>query len=142
MKRKGYLYDNICKIENIQNAFNEVCRNTKNKRRVETCKEYKCLYISKIHNILKNKQYSPGPTNVFIIYEPKERKIVSQNMQEYMHLFHNNYKNSPLYNILNYLGEFFLCFLPLLKYSYLKFLVLADPEACYSTIFLFYFMLI
>ena len=45
MKRKSNLYENIYKIENIQSAFNEVCRNTKNKRKVELFKEYRCLYI-------------------------------------------------------------------------------------------------
>lgn len=29
---------------------------------------------------MKNKNYKPGPCNVFTIYEPKERRIVSQNM--------------------------------------------------------------
>lgn len=80
MKRKGNLYKDIYDINNIMTVYNEVCRNTKNKRRVNTYKEYKCLYISKIHNVLKNKEYVVGPYNVFTIYEPKERRIVSQNM--------------------------------------------------------------
>lgn len=82
MKRKGYLYKNICNINNIQNAFNEVCKNTKNKHRVENLKQYKSIYISRIHNILINKSYTVGPYNKFIIYEPKKREIVSQNMQD------------------------------------------------------------
>lgn len=82
MKRKGNLYPEIYKFEHIVNAFNEVCRNTKNKRKVEYFKEYKCTYISRIYNILKSKSYVPGPYNVFTIYEPKERRIVSQNMQD------------------------------------------------------------
>ena len=48
MKRKNNLYENICVIKHIEEAFNEVCRNTKNKRKVELFKEYKCLYISRI----------------------------------------------------------------------------------------------
>ena len=48
MKRIGYLYNNIYDIKNIQSAFNEVCKNTKNKRKVETFKEYKCTYITRI----------------------------------------------------------------------------------------------
>ena len=80
MKRKGNLYEDIYDINNIMMVYNEVCRNTKNKRRVNTYKEYKCLYISKIHNVLKNREYTVGPYNVFTIYEPKERRIVSQNM--------------------------------------------------------------
>lgn len=82
MKRKGNLYQNICNFDNILNAYNEVCRNTKNKSRVANLKEYKSIYISRIHNILLNKDYVVGPYNTFTIYEPKERKIVSQNVQD------------------------------------------------------------
>lgn len=80
MKRKNNLYSNICDLNNIMKAFDEVCRNTRNKRKVNTFKEYKCIYISRIYNILINKQYKVGPYNVFTIYEPKKRRIVSQNM--------------------------------------------------------------
>ena len=38
MKRMNNLYENICEFSNIENAFNEVCRNTKNKRKVENLK--------------------------------------------------------------------------------------------------------
>ena len=82
MKRKGYLYQNIYKFDNIVKAYNEVCKITKNKRKVEYFKEYKCLYISRIHDILKNRAYKVGKYNVFTIFEPKERRIVSQNMQD------------------------------------------------------------
>ena len=82
MKRMGNLYPEIYKFENIISAFNEVCRNTKNKRKVEFFREYKCTYISRIYHILKSKSYIPGPYNVFTIYEPKERRIVSQCMQD------------------------------------------------------------
>ena len=82
MKRKRDLYKEIYKFENIKNAFDEVCRNTKNKRKVAKFKEYKCIYISRIYNILQTKSYIPSPYNTFTIYEPKERKIVSQNMQD------------------------------------------------------------
>lgn len=82
MKRIGNLYQNIYKIENIQDAYNEVCRNTKNKRKVNAFKQYKCIYISRIYNTLKDKKYTPGICNIFTIYEPKKRRIVSQNMQD------------------------------------------------------------
>ena len=82
MKRKGNLYQEIYKFENIENAYNEVCRNTKNKRKVASFKAYKCIYISRIYRILKAKKYKPAPCNIFTIYEPKKRRIVSQNMQD------------------------------------------------------------
>lgn len=80
MKRKGYLYENIYKFDNIVDAYKEVCRNTKNRNKVLRFLEYKCVYITRIHNILESRSYKPGPTNVFTIHEPKERRIVSQNM--------------------------------------------------------------
>ena len=82
MKRKNNLYKEIYKIENIINAYNEVCKNTKNKNKVHRLKEYKCTYISKIQNILINKKYVVGKYNIFTIYEPKKRIIVSQNLQD------------------------------------------------------------
>lgn len=82
MKRMGNLYKNIYKIENIISAYKEVCKNTRNKRKVANLREYKSVYISRIHNILENKQYVVGPYNHFTIYEPKERNIVSQNVQD------------------------------------------------------------
>lgn len=82
MKRKNNLYDNMCNMKNIMSAFDEVCKNTKNKRKVKAYKEYKCVYISRIYKILESKEYKVGPYIVFTIYEPKERRIVSQNLQD------------------------------------------------------------
>lgn len=82
MKRKKNLYQNLYNMDNILSAYNEVCKNTKNKKKVSNYKQYKCVYISRIHNTLKNKTYKVGPYNVFKIYEPKERRIVSQNMHD------------------------------------------------------------
>lgn len=72
----------MCNMKNIMDAFDEVCKNTKNKRKVKAYKEYKCVYISRIYKILIDKDYKVGPYTVFTIYEPKERRIVSQNLQD------------------------------------------------------------
>ena len=82
MKRKSNLYQNTYKMENILSAFNEVCSNTKNKRKVANYKQYKCIYISRIYNTLKSKNYEVGPYTIFTIYEPKERRIVSQSIHD------------------------------------------------------------
>ena len=82
MKRKTDLYKDICKIENIISSYKEVRKNTRNKRRVESMKEYKALYISRVYNDLINHRYVPGSYNKFIIYEPKKRLIVSQNIHD------------------------------------------------------------
>lgn len=82
MKRKNNLYQEICKMENIISAFDEVCKNVKNKSKVQNYKQYKCIYISRIYNILNSKTYEVGKYNVFTIYDPKQRRIVSQNIQD------------------------------------------------------------
>lgn len=82
MKRKGYLYEEIYKFENIVSAFNEICRNTKNKRKVNKFRDFKCLNIARIYGILKNRKYEVGPYIVFEITEPKPRTIVSQQMTD------------------------------------------------------------
>lgn len=82
MKRKNNLYKDIYNIENIQKSYKEVCQNTRNQRRVLNLKEYKNVYISRIHQILVNKKYVVGPYNHFVIYEPKRREIVSQNVYD------------------------------------------------------------
>ena len=82
MKKYNNLYDNIYKLENIIYCFNEICKNTRNKKRVAEFKSLKCVYISRVYNDLKNKTYEPGKFNVFYIYDPKKRRIVSQNMYD------------------------------------------------------------
>ena len=82
MKRIGNLYENIYKLENIIETFDEICKNIKNKEKANRYKEYKCIYVSRIHDILKEKKYVVGPYNIFYIYEPKKRRIVSQNIQD------------------------------------------------------------
>ena len=82
MKRKNNLYENTYKMKNILKTYNKVCRNTKNERKVRNYREYKCIYISRIYETLKNRTYEVGPYNVFTIYEPKERRIVSQGLHD------------------------------------------------------------
>lgn len=80
MKRYKSLYKNICNLDNIESAFHEVRKNTRNERRVFNMKQYKSYYISSVYNMLINHSYKVGKYNKFTIYEPKERVIVSQNI--------------------------------------------------------------
>ena len=59
MKRKGILYPEIYNLKNIFYVFNEICRNTRNKRKVARFKEYKSIYISRVYNTLISKTYKP-----------------------------------------------------------------------------------
>ena len=76
MKRIGNLYENIYDMDNIEKAYKEVCKNTRNERKVFNMKQYKAIYISRIYEILKNREYKVGPYNRFVVYEPKKRQIV------------------------------------------------------------------
>ena len=80
MKRYNNLYKNVYDIKNIINAYNEVCKNTKNKRKVEYLKEYKSTIIATIYKTLIEKNYKSKEYTKFIIYETKKREIVSQNV--------------------------------------------------------------
>ena len=82
MRRKNNLYKNIYKFENIMKCFDEICRNTKNKNKVNNFINYKAIYISRAYHDLKNKTYQVGKYNVFYIYDSKKRRIVSQNMYD------------------------------------------------------------
>lgn len=80
MRRKNHLYENTYKIENIEKVFSEITKNTKNKAKVQRFRDYKCINITRIHDVLEKREYIPGPYNRFVIYEPKKRNIVSQGM--------------------------------------------------------------
>ena len=80
MKRYTNLYKNIYDLNNIEASFKEVRKNTRNERRVYNMKQYKAYYISQVYNMLSTHSYKVGRYNKFIIHEPKERQIVSQNV--------------------------------------------------------------
>ncbi len=82
MKRYSNLYQNICEVKNIEQAFKEVRKNTRNERRVYNMKQYKAYYISEVYQMLCNHNYTVGKYHKFIIYEPKERVIVSQDIPD------------------------------------------------------------
>lgn len=82
MKRFNNLYENIYKTENIKACYYEVMRNTKNKRQVYKLQNNAENVIRTIYEELKDERYVVGKYNVFIIYEPKQRTIVSQGMKD------------------------------------------------------------
>ena len=80
MKKTNNLYNNMYKYKNIKVAFDEVCRNTANKKRVLIMKNNESNIITKVHDILIERKYKPGECNIFKIDDPKPRTIVSQKM--------------------------------------------------------------
>lgn len=82
MKRVGYIYSKLYNIDNIFGTYKEVMKTTKNKNYIVLFDRYKCIYINKIYNDLYNKTYVPGSLREVTIYEPKERKIVVQDIYD------------------------------------------------------------
>lgn len=82
MKRFSNLYENLYKPENIRACYYEVIRNTKNKRQVYQLQKNAGRVIKSIYEDLKNEKYVVGKYNIFVIYEPKQRTIVSQGMKD------------------------------------------------------------
>lgn len=82
MKRLDNLYEKICDIDNINYIYHEISKKINNKTKLEHLKEYRCFYIAKIYNMLKSEKYLVSPYNVFTIYEPKKRRIVSLSLQD------------------------------------------------------------
>ena len=82
MKRFSNLYENTYKPENIRACYYEVIHNTRNKRQVHQLQKNADKVLHSIYEELKNEKYVVGKYNIFVIYEPKQRVIVSQGMKD------------------------------------------------------------
>lgn len=82
MKRVGNIYYKLCDVENIISAYKEVMRTTKNKNKVTLFDRYRCINIKRIYSDMLNKTYTPTPLRETIIFEPKQRTIVVQEIYD------------------------------------------------------------
>ena len=80
MKRKNNLYQNICSLENIIKEAKTI--KIKNKSKKEKFNDYFSINVISIYNELNTKTYKVGKYNIFKIYEPKERVIMSLNIKD------------------------------------------------------------
>ena len=80
MKRVSNIYSNLYDLNNIINVYNKIKCNTKNKYKIEQFEDYFCINIVNIYNVLKYNKYEVGKYNLFIIYEPKQRLILNQDI--------------------------------------------------------------
>lgn len=80
MKRINNLYQNICSLENIIKESKNI--KVKNKKKLEKFNDYYSINIISIYNELNTKTYRVGKYNIFKIYEPKERIIMSLNIKD------------------------------------------------------------
>ena len=75
MKRKGYLFENLCSFENLYEAFKKAFRGTG--RTEETCRFHFHLEreLLKLKEELEAKSYRPARFRYFKTFDPKERTI-------------------------------------------------------------------
>ena len=79
MKRVNNLYNRLFNINFILNTYNIIKKNTKNKNKLEKFEENLSINLIDIKNKINKEN---GKYNLFMIYEPKERLILSLNLKD------------------------------------------------------------
>ena len=82
MKRKNNLYHNIIDLDNIINMTNLVCKNVRNKRKVDKFEMFKSEHVINIKNRLVNKDCNFNKYNIFMITDPKFRIVMAQGIED------------------------------------------------------------
>jgi hypothetical protein len=77
MKRVGYLFKNICSIDNLELADTKARKGKRNRRDVIAHDKEKDLNILKLNEALLNKTFTTSEYKTFIINEGKQRVISS-----------------------------------------------------------------
>lgn len=67
-------------IIDLDNVYKDIIKNVKNKRRIYEFEKYKLEYLTLCADIINEGNYKDGYYNIFIIYEPKLRVIMSQKL--------------------------------------------------------------
>ncbi len=67
-------------IIDLDNVYKDIIKNVKNKRRIYEFEKYKLEYLTLCADIINEGNYKGGYYNIFIIYEPKLRVIMSQKL--------------------------------------------------------------
>ena len=75
MKRQGYLYEQICSIDNLILADKIARRGKKKQKSIKKFDLNREDNIINLHHLLINKEYKTSPYKIFIIFEKKERVI-------------------------------------------------------------------
>jgi RNA-directed DNA polymerase len=71
------------KLKDLEDIFdNEIRKGVKNKQRILNFEKYKMEYLIDIKKVLDNNTYDGGRYNIFLIYKPKLRVVMSQNIYD------------------------------------------------------------
>ena len=79
MKRVNNFYNRLFDINFILNTYNIIKKNTKNKNKLEKFEQNLSINLIDIKNKINKEN---GKYNLFMIYEPKERLILSLNLKD------------------------------------------------------------
>lgn len=75
MKRKGYLYDKICSINNLKLADKKARKGKFKQKSIKEFDKNRENNIINLHHLLINKEYKTSEYKIFTIFEKKERVI-------------------------------------------------------------------
>ena len=82
MKRVGNLYQDISNFYHIVGMTDKVCKSVRNKKKVDNFESFKSEHIYNIYKRLKNKDFSFSKYSIFMIYDPKCRIVMAQNIED------------------------------------------------------------
>lgn len=77
MKRKGFLYKQVCSVKNLELAHKLAKRGKSNQYGVRKFNENQNDLIINLHHILINKEFVTSEYNIFTLFEGKKREIYS-----------------------------------------------------------------
>ncbi|MDD3397699.1 MAG: reverse transcriptase domain-containing protein [Clostridia bacterium] len=75
MKRKGFIFDKVCELDNILLAINKASKGKRKRKSVQKVLEKKEFYAKQIQQMLKNESYTPSPYNIKNIVDKSSTKI-------------------------------------------------------------------
>lgn len=82
MKKSLVKYSDIVSYDVIEENYREVCSKTKHKDKIVKFDIFHSININTIYNELKNKSYKHSNYNIFLVYEPKYRIVMSEGIKD------------------------------------------------------------
>lgn len=74
MKRVGYIYDDICSLENIHEAIMNSSLGKRDQKRVKAVMQFSGKYAKQIRWLLQNKAYKPSPYIIKTVLDGANKK--------------------------------------------------------------------
>ena len=73
---------NVC-LKDIRSVYEEeIKKNVKNKRKIFEFEKNKLEYLIDIKRVLENGEYNGGKYNIFLVYKPKVRVVMSTSVYD------------------------------------------------------------